>query len=477
MELRDYWTIIRRRWQLVLAVLAVCVGAAALLTLQATPQYASTTRLFVATSGGSQESQLYQGGLFASQRASSYADLVPKSRTMAAKVADDLGGDAEPAAVMRSIAATVVQDTNNLEITATSPDPVRARDIAQAYAETLSDLVAQLETPEGQSAATIKAEVVDNAQVSTNPVSPNPTRNIGLGLFLGLLAGVGAAVLREMLDTSLTSSEDIAQITPAPIVGRIMADGGAVRQPVGNALAATTSWAESFRVLRTNMQYIEVDNEQKVFVVTSSLPEEGKSTTAVNLGVTLALTNQRVALVECDLRRPLIAKRLGLDGAIGTTSVLIGKVGFRDAMQDYGDTGLKVLACGPIPPNPSELLQSKAMETLLAQLRAEYDVVLLDAPPLLPVTDAALLAAQTDGAMIVVRHGKTTHDQLAHAVERLEAVDAKVLGVVMNMVPSKRRGGELYSYTYQYDYSSRPADRDEQPLEDAVDSDGLSLRR
>jgi len=211
-------------------------------------------------------------------------------------------------------------------------------------------------------------------------------------------------------------------------------------------------------VLRTNMQYIEVDHDQKVFVVTSSLPEEGKSTTAVNLAVTLALTNQRVALIECDLRRPLIAKRLGLDGAVGTTSVLIGRVTLHEAMQRYGDTGLDVLACGPIPPNPSELLQSKAMETLLAQLRAEYDIVLLDAPPLLPVTDAALLAAQADGALIVVRHGKTSRDQLGHALERLDAVDAKTLGVVFNMVAPRRRGGDVYSYSYDYDYSSRPSE-------------------
>ena len=287
-------------------------------------------------------------------------------------------------------------------------------------------------------------------------------------------------MVRELLDNTLTTSEDVADITTAPIIGRITSDVGAVRQPVGSALAAATSWAEAFRVLRTNMQYIEVDHEQRVFVVTSSLPQEGKSTTAVNLGVTLALTHQRVALVECDLRRPMIAKRLGLDGAVGTTSVLIGKVGLREAMQSYGDTGLQVLACGPIPPNPSELLQSKAMETLLAQLRAEYDVVLLDAPPLLPVTDAALLTAQADGALVVVRHGKTTHDQLAHAIERLEAVDARALGVVLNMVPAKRRGGETYSYTYQYDYASRPASRDDEPREapqgDHKAKHGLTLR-
>ncbi len=479
MELRDYWQTIRRRWRLVVAVLAVSVGTAALFTWQATPQYASSARLFVATSDGD-AAQAYQGGLFATQRVASYADIVPKSRKLADQVVEDLGGNADPGFVKSRISAEVVPDTVNLELTAVDSDPVRARDIAQAYAEALSELVTQLETPEGKTDALIRAEIVDNAQVSTSPVSPQPIRNLGFGFILGLIFGVALAVVRELLDNSLTTSEDVAEVTPAPIIGRITSDTGAVRQPVGIALANTTSWAESFRVLRTNMQYIEVDHDQKVFVVTSSIPEEGKSTTAVNLGVTLALTHQRVALVECDLRRPLIAKRLGLDGAVGTTSVLIGKISLREAMQTYGDTGLQVLACGPIPPNPSELLQSKAMEALLTQLRAEFDVVLLDAPPLLPVTDAALLAAQADGALVVVRHGKTTQDQLAHAIERLEAVDAKALGVVFNMVPAKRRGGEVYSYTYQYDYASKPASRDETPLDgkqgDDRDKEGISVR-
>ena len=237
----------------------------------------------------------------------------------------------------------------------------------------------------------------------------------------------------------------------------ITTDQQAVKQPPEEALAGTSHWAESFRVLRTNMQYVEVDHDQKVFAITSSVPGEGKTTTAINLALTLALTNQRVALVECDLRRPLIAKRLGIDGAVGTTSVLIGKVAMHEALQTVGDGKLQVLACGPIPPNPSELLQSKAMENLLTQLREEFDIVLLDAPPLLPVTDAALLAAETDGALVVVRHGKTTKDQLTHALERLEAVDAKPLGLVFNMVPARRAGGGSYSYTYSYDYSSRPA--------------------
>jgi capsular exopolysaccharide synthesis family protein len=455
-ELKDYWNAIRRRWTVVLLCVVIAVAAAAFLTWQTTPQYASSGRLFVSTTPAD-TSDAYQGSLFATQRVASYADLVG-SRQLAERVSDDLGGSLDPDELTETVTAQVVPETVILEISATDPDPVMARDLAQAYAKALSDLVVDIETPNGQTDALIKASIVDNAQVATSPVSPQPARNLGLALVLGLLVGVGAAVLRELLDTSVSSAEDVAQVTETPILGHINTDLAAVKRAPGEALVDNTPWAEAFRVLRTNMQYVEVDHDQQVFVVTSSLPSEGKSTTAVNLAITLALANRRVALVECDLRRPLIASRLGLDNGVGTTSVLIGKVELRDAFQPYGDTGLQVLACGPIPPNPSELLQSNAMEKLLGDLRDQFDVVILDAPPLLPVTDAALLSAQADGAIIVVRHGKTTRDQLSHAIERVEAVDAKAVGVVINLAPAKRKNASYgYGYGYGYSYESRPA--------------------
>ncbi len=261
------------------------------------------------------------------------------------------------------------------------------------------------------------------------------------------------------MDTSVSSAEDVAQVTPAPSSATSTPTPRPCKLAPGEALRKATPWAEAFRVLRTNMQYVEVDHDQKVFVVTSSLPSEGKSTTAVNLAITLAMSKQRVALIECDLRRPLIAARLGLDGGVGTTSVLIGKVALKDALQPHGDTGLQVLSSGPIPPNPSELLQSNAMEKMLGDLRDNFDVVIIDAPPLLPVTDAALLAAQADGALIVVRHGRTTRDQLRHAIERIESVGAKAVGVVINLAPTKRIGrayGYGYGYGYSYSYSYLP---------------------
>ncbi len=452
MELKDYWVAIRSRWRVVTACLFLGVILAGLYTWQATPQYESDAQLFISTRE-SNTSDAYQGGLFASQRVTSYADLVG-TRELAEKVSDDLGGSPGPKALLEQVSARVVPETVNLRVTATDPDPYVARDIAQAYAEALTALVSELETPPGEDNALITASIVDNADVSSDPVSPRPVLNLGLGLALGLLLGVALGVARELLDTSISSGDDVAEVTDAPVLGHINLDKDAVSSKPSEALAASSPWGESFRVLRTNMQYIEVDQDRRVFAVSSSLPEEGKSTTAINLAVTLALAGTRVALVECDLRRPLIGARLGLDDAVGTTGVLIGNVTLDDALQPYAETGLQVLTSGPLPPNPSELLQSHAMGLLVKQLRDRFDIVVLDTPPLLPVTDAALLSAHADGMIVVVRHGKTTRDQLRHALDRVEAVDGKCVGVVVNQVRTKK-SGDSYGYGYGYGYNPR----------------------
>lgn len=453
MELKDYWLTVRRRWRVVMATFIIALAVAGVVTLQATPQYESSTRLFVSTTSESDTGAAYTGNLFATQRVASYADLVG-SRQLADQVEESIDGAEAAEDLTELVTATVVPETVILEITAIHPDAEVAAGIAQAYAEQLQDLVRELETPQGKSMPLIKATIVDDAEISDDAVSPQPLRNLALAAVLGLLLGVGLAVARELLDTSLSTSDDIGDVTDAPILGNIATDEAANLAPI-EVLSSATPWAEAFRVLRTNMQYVEVDEEQKVIVMTSSLPGEGKTTTAINLALTTAMAGQRVVLVEADLRRPLIAQRLQLDGAVGTTNVLIGKVSLVDALQEYGSSALQVLASGPIPPNPSELLQSHAMEALLTDLRGKFDVIIVDAPPLLPVTDAALVAAQADGAVIVIRHGRTTRDQLQHSIERLEAVDAKALGVVINQAPSrKNRTGYGYGYGYGYGFES-----------------------
>ncbi|MFW8745217.1 CpsD/CapB family tyrosine-protein kinase, partial [Mesorhizobium japonicum] len=195
--------------------------------------------------------------------------------------------------------------------------------------------------------------------------------------------------------------------------------------------------AEAFRSLRTNLQFLDVEGGPRSFVIASAIPEEGKTTTAANLAIAIAQSGARVAVVDADLRRPRLAGYLGLEGAVGLSDVLIGRVPLTDALQPWGNVPLMVLPAGTRPPNPSELLGSRAMELLLQVLEREFDTVLIDVPPLLPVTDGALLAKQTRGALLLVAAGRVRRDELAGAIRALENVDAHLSGLILTMLPVK----------------------------------------
>lgn len=450
MTLQDYVTLVRRRWMVIVLSTLLVVGAGAAYTVSATPQYSSSARLFISTNDA-QQADAYQGGLFSAQRVTSYADLV-SSREVAGEVVDELGIPTTPEDLSAQVSAEVVPETVILEITATDPDPDDARSIAQAYAEAMVDLVRQLETPANSSSAPIKATIVEAASEPRSPVSPQPVRNIALALLLGLLLGLAAAVARDFLDNTIKEVSDLGQASDAPLLATIGYDASAKRSPLITSLDSHAPRVEAFRVLRTNLQFVDVDSPDKVFVVTSPLPGEGKTTTAVNLAITMAQSGRSTVLVECDLRRPRAGIALAMDSSIGVTTILLGKVTLEDAVQKHDASDLHVIGSGAIPPNPAELIQSKAMADFIADLRGRYDMVIIDAPPLLPVTDAALLAAHSDGALMVVRYNKTTRDQFAQAINRLTQVDAAAVGVLLNMVPTRRRPGS-YGYGYGYGYA------------------------
>ncbi|WP_166134299.1 polysaccharide biosynthesis tyrosine autokinase [Nocardioides ochotonae] len=453
MELRDYLRLLRRRWLMILSVTAVVLAAAATLTFTATPQYQSSAQLFVSTSSQSGGSDAYQGALFSGQRVTSYAQQVNTTQ-LADSVIADLDLDLTAAELTGKVSASVLPETVMVKITATDPEPALAQAIAQSYAEQLSAWIEEIETIGGRTP--IRASLSDAASLPSDPSSPQPVRNLGLGLVLGLLLGVGLALLRELLDTSVKDPAEATTLTAAPMLGSIAYDAAARTEPLITSLPTTAPRAEAFRVIRTNLQFLEVDHAEKVVVVTSALPNEGKTSTSLNLALSLAQAGKKTLLIEGDLRRPKASAALGLDHAVGVTTVLVGKVSLEEAIQKHPGTDLRVLSAGAIPPNPAELLQSHAMTELLAKIRNDFDVVIIDAPPLLPVTDAALLASHADGALLVVRYGSTTRDQLAQSVERLASVDAKALGLVMNMVPARRSGS--YGYGYGYGYAPETAD-------------------
>ena len=257
------------------------------------------------------------------------------------------------------------------------------------------------------------------------------------------MVGVGIAVLRATLDTSIKSVDDLQDATQATLLGSIAYDSGAAKNPL--VTLQGTPRAEAYRSIRTNLQYVDVDNPPRSVVITSSVPLEGKSTTAANLAIALAQGGSKVLLVEADLRRPRVAEYLGVEGSIGLTDVLIGQARVDDAIIPWQRGLLDFLPSGAIPPNPSELLGSQQLADLLTELGTRYNVLILDAPPLLPVTDAAILTTAADGAILVARYGETRREQAEQAADSLRQVNGRLFGTVLNFVPEKRR-------TRGYDY-------------------------
>lgn len=212
--------------------------------------------------------------------------------------------------------------------------------------------------------------------------------------------------------------------------------------------------SEAFRVLRTNLQFLGLDKPVKTVLVTSASPGEGKSTTAANLAVTFAQAGVKVCLVDGDLRRPVVAKLFGADNWSGLTTALIGQTSLTECLRETTIPHLTILTSGPIPPNPAELLGSSRMTQLLAGLEDSFDIVIIDSPPVLAVTDAAVMAPKVDGVLMVIRSGVVARVQAARAKAALESVKARLLGAVLGAVPSK--GNEGYYYYY---YQSRDSGR------------------
>ena len=312
-----------------------------------------------------------------------------------------------------------------------------------------------IEATDANGASTVKLTRVKQADVPSKPISPNVPVNVALGLLVGLALGIGIAVLRETLDNRVRTELDVEKISEKPVVGGIAYDSKASERPLIVQVDPRSPRAESFRTLRTNLQFLDLGTGSRTFVMTSSMQSEGKSTTVANLAIALDSAGFRVILIDADLRRPRVAEYMEVEGSAGLTDVLIGRAELEDVAHPWGRGNLVVLPAGPIPPNPSELLGSLAMQDLIARLEGQFDYVLFDAPPLLPVTDAAILSKKASGAILAVASGKTHKGQLAAAVASLENVGAPIAGFVITMMPVKGPGAYGYGrYGYGYGYGS-----------------------
>lgn len=447
-EFREALTALRAAWwmPLVGALLGGLVGFG--LSLAQTPVYSSTTQLFASTTDSGSTSAFVEANRFSQERLASYAQLLTGPR-LAERVVDGLSLDMTPRELAEKVEATPVADTVLIDVTVTDPDPETAQLIATTVGAEFRTLVREFESVGAGDAVPVEVFVAADAELPTTPTSPKTIRNTAMALTLGLLAGSGAAIARTRLDRSVKDPELAADLAGAPVIGTVAADRSVQQRPVVQA-GSMVRTAEDFRRIRTNLQFLSVDEPPTVIMISSALPDEGKTTLAANLALTLVDAGKRVTLLEADLRRPKLTRYLGLVSGAGLTNILAGTADVDDVLQPYGDGRLTVIAAGPTPPNPGELLASSHMSALVGKLRTQSDFVLLDAPPLLPVADSAGLAVHTDGALLAVRYGKTRTDQLEQAATSLERVGSKVLGVVLNFVPPRADVAAAYGYGHAY---------------------------
>ncbi|MGV0715789.1 polysaccharide biosynthesis tyrosine autokinase [Mycolicibacterium sp. XJ662] len=448
MTIQDYVRILRARWVVVCSMIVLGLLGAVAVNLLTTPLYEASTRLFVSTTAGTSASEIYQGNRFSQERVVSYTEIL-KGHTLAQRTIDKLDLDTSASDLQARVEATSKPDTVLINVSVVDPSPVRARDIADALSDEFVAMVRELETPPDGTSPDARVVVEQRASIPSEPVVPKSKRNIAIGPTLGLLAGIALAILLDLMDNTVKSRETIEDVSGVGLVGSIPFDKDRRNEPAIFFENDNSAIAESFRKLRTNLKFLAVDNPPRVIVVTSALAGEGKSTTAVNIAFALAEDEHNVVIVDGDLRRPRLDKYLDLVGTVGFSSVLAGSVSLDDVVQKTRFPGLSVVTSGPIPPNPSELLGSQAAKKALDELRVHFDYVVVDSPPLLAVTDAAVLATNADGVLMISRFGQTKRDQLAHAVENLKSVGATLLGAVLAMTPA--RGNSSYNYNYYGD--------------------------
>jgi receptor protein-tyrosine kinase len=451
--IREIIAAVRAMWWLPILGLVGGALAGLGLSLAQTPMYTTNVQLFVSSSANGENADVYTSFIISQARITSYTRLL-SGKQLSQAVIDQLDLDSSPGALSSQISAVADRDTVLIDVSVTDPVPERATQIAEAIGDQFPRLVEKLE--DVGSGSLVKVTVTDPPEVPTEPSSPQTSRNVTLGLAVGLLVGIALAIFRMRLDRSIKRPEDAAALSGAPVIGMVLRDESLEKGHVIDRLGANRT-AEDYRQLRTNLQFLGVDEPPKVIMVSSAIPSEGKTTVVVNLALALADTGRRVTIVEADLRRPKVTRYLGMVGGAGLTNVLAGTAEVAEVLQRYGEGDLWVLAAGPHPPNPGELLASSQMSALLEKLRAENEYVLLDSPPLLPVADASGLAAHVDGVLLSVRYGRTRRDQVEQAAATLDRVGAVKLGTILNIVPPRAEMATAYGYGYGYGYENKGA--------------------
>lgn len=436
MKFRDYWAILRAHRLSVIGLALLVATLMGVLSYRAVPQYRASSSIYFSLPAGASGTDLSQGSTFTQAQVLSYAELAVKPVVLERVIAD-LHLDTSAQELSSAITASASTDTVIVDIEAVSEDPHEAADLANATTKELRAVVRELAPRNAKGRPAVDAAVVQPATAPRFAFSPQKKRNVAIGLVAGLLLGMALAIARELLNTKPRDQEEVAELTSAPVLAQIGRDKRLARG-AGKFGEFAGRTEEAFRRLRTNLRYVSTDRTIDVVTITSSLANEGKSTVAINFALACADAGDRVLLIDADLRKPTVAGFLGLEQEVGLTNILADRLRLRDLIQKTaGHQHLDVLAAGETPPNPTQLLDSAAMADLIEEARAEYDMVVIDSPPLVPVSDAAVLARRSSGAVVVTNLRKVHRDQLSDSVSSLERVGAEVVGVVVNGSPAQ----------------------------------------
>jgi len=437
-------------WRIVLCVL---LGIAAMAAYSWTRPvlYAATSTGYVVVGSAENVGELYNGTILAQGKAQSYIPIVT-STPVGQRIVDELELQSSPAGVAGSLSAAVVPGTVLFKVTAVSGSPEMAKKLADAAIKATSEEANRLETlrmnGESSGNSVVRIVPIDQAVIPGAPFTPNWERNLLIGAGAGLVLGYVLAFFTLSVDRRIRNQADVETLTNAgvlAIIPKVASLGTGKDVGVQDSLAG-----ESIRQLRTNLRFVNVDNPPRAIVVTSPNPSEGKSTVSANLARLLAEAGNPTILIDADLRRPTQARRASKDNAVGLTQLLAGDITLAEALVPSETEGLTLLPSGRIPPNPSELVGSKRMQVLIDNLKSDYTVI-IDAPPLLPVTDAGLLTSAADGCILVVQVGKTYKEQVKLCAKILERVNGRLLGSVLNMAPRRGIGAVVYGYGFGYE--------------------------
>lgn len=458
MTIVDVLRVLRRN--LVIIVIGAIIGAMVALAYvmtRPTRYVASSTGVVVAGDSLSVGDTMTANSLTV-QRAGLYANLIGTSAV--GKRADEaLSKAGHGSAASGALSASSGATNPFIYVTATGSTAAGAQQLANAGLAALRSEALHLETFPKTQGKGDQSDAALEKQTSIHiltyapaglpgaPAKPHLVRNLALGAIAGAIVAGAIALIRRSFDGRVRSQTDVEQVAGTAALA-VVPDSKTLAK-TGSSDVVGGAAGEAIRQLRTNLRFVSVDKPPRSLVITSPTPGDGKSTIAANLARLMAAAGESVVLIDCDLRRPTQADQFAIDGAVGLTQVLAGDIDVDSALVQTDLDGLQVLPAGRIPPNPSELLGSQTMRTLVEALSAGH-VVILDAPPVLAVTDAALVGALADGVILVTRMGTNHKAQLQQCAKLLRQANSTLLGAVLNRASLKSMGDAVYGYGYGY---------------------------